>query len=188
MGRRKKEPRYVHRAAIAAAAAALFQEKGVAATSMDDIARAAGYSKATLYVYFANKEALVGLLALESMEQLRDALAAGLAEGRPPRTATAACAGAWRRTRRPIPSTSGWPWTGSTSTLPPRGRARGGGDSGWERPSTGLWRTFWRRAWPGETCAGTLPSSPRSSTSGALYRGLSSWRPARRTISGRPWA
>ena len=39
MGRRKKEPRYVHRAAIAAAAA-LFQEKGVAATSMDDIARA----------------------------------------------------------------------------------------------------------------------------------------------------
>lgn len=81
MGRRKKEPRYVHRAAIAAAAAALFQEKGVAATSMDDIARAAGYSKATLYVYFANKEALVGLLALESMEQLRAALTAGLAEG-----------------------------------------------------------------------------------------------------------
>ena len=81
MGRRKKEPRYIHRAAIAAAAAALFQEKGVAATSMDDIARAAGYSKATLYVYFANKEELVGLLALESMEQLRAALTAGLAEG-----------------------------------------------------------------------------------------------------------
>ena len=50
------------------------------ATSMDDIARAAGYSKAPLYVYFANKEELVGLLALESMEQLRAALADGLAE------------------------------------------------------------------------------------------------------------
>ena len=33
----------------------LFMEKGIAATSMDDIAKAAGYSKATLYVYFENK-------------------------------------------------------------------------------------------------------------------------------------
>lgn len=48
---------------------------------MDDIARAAGYSKATLYVYFTNKEEIISLLALESMEKLRASLAAALEEG-----------------------------------------------------------------------------------------------------------
>lgn len=70
MGRRKKEPRSVHREAIAAAASTLFMEKGIAATSMDDIAKTAGYSKATLYVYFENKEEIVGILVLESMKKL----------------------------------------------------------------------------------------------------------------------
>ena len=56
MGRRKKEPKSVHRAAISSAAATLFSEKGVEHTSMDEIAKQAGYSKATLYVYFKNKE------------------------------------------------------------------------------------------------------------------------------------
>ena len=46
MGRRKKEPRSVHREHIASAASKLFMEKGIGATSMDDIAKAAGYSKA----------------------------------------------------------------------------------------------------------------------------------------------
>jgi len=60
----------VHRNRIAAAASALFLEKGVSATSMDDIAQAAGYSKATLYVYFENKEEIVSVLVLDSMKQL----------------------------------------------------------------------------------------------------------------------
>ena len=34
MGRRKKEPKSVHREKIATAASALFMEKGIAATSM----------------------------------------------------------------------------------------------------------------------------------------------------------
>ena len=55
MGRRKKEPKSVHRENIASAASGLFMEKGIVATSMDDIAKAAGYSKATLYVYFKKK-------------------------------------------------------------------------------------------------------------------------------------
>lgn len=55
MGRRKKEPKSVHREHITAAASALFTQKGITATSMDDIAKAAGYSKSTLYVYFENK-------------------------------------------------------------------------------------------------------------------------------------
>lgn len=70
MGRRKKEPRSVHRENIASAASVLFMEKGITATSMDDIAKAAGYSKATLYVYFKNKEEIVGILVLASMKKL----------------------------------------------------------------------------------------------------------------------
>ena len=70
MARRKKEPRGVHREKIASAASVLFMNKGIAATSMDDIAKAAGYSKATLYVYFENKEEIVGILVLNSMKKL----------------------------------------------------------------------------------------------------------------------
>ena len=70
MGRRKKEPPSVHRSQIAQAASALFLEKGTAAVSMDDIAKAAGYSKATLYVYFENKDEIVSALTLDSMKKL----------------------------------------------------------------------------------------------------------------------
>lgn len=80
MGRRRKEPRSVHREAIAAAASSLFLENGVPATSMDDIARAAGYSKATLYVYFENKEEIVNVLVLDSMRRLCACIAASLDE------------------------------------------------------------------------------------------------------------
>ena len=69
MGRRKKEPKSVHREHIASAASVLFMEKGIAATSMDDIAKAAGYSKATLYVYFENKEEIISILVLNSMKK-----------------------------------------------------------------------------------------------------------------------
>lgn len=78
MGRRKKEPKSVHRENIASAASVLFMEKGIIATSMDDIAKAAGYSKATLYVYFENKEEIIGLLVLDSMKKLYDYIASAL--------------------------------------------------------------------------------------------------------------
>ena len=80
MGRRKKEPRSVHRENIISAASILFMEKGVTATSMDDIAKAAGYSKATIYVYFENKEEIVGILVLNSMKKLYDYISSALAE------------------------------------------------------------------------------------------------------------
>ena len=70
MGRRKKEPESVHRERIASAASTLFMEKSIAETSMDDIAKAAGYSKATLYVYFQNKEEIISVLVLKSMKKL----------------------------------------------------------------------------------------------------------------------
>lgn len=81
MGRRKKESRSAHREKIAAAASELFGARGAAAVSMDEIAAAAGYSKATLYVYFENKEEILCLVALESMKKLRGYLAAALEEG-----------------------------------------------------------------------------------------------------------
>ena len=78
MGRRKKEPRSVHRENIVSAASVLFMERGIAATSMDDIAKAAGYSKATLYVYFENKEEIISILVLESMKKLHHYISSAL--------------------------------------------------------------------------------------------------------------
>ena len=80
MGRRKKEPRSVHRENIVTAASALFAEKGITAASMDDIAKAAGYSKATLYVYFENKEEIVSILVLNSMKKLDGYISSALAQ------------------------------------------------------------------------------------------------------------
>lgn len=80
MGRRKKEPESAHRDNIAAAAECLFAQKGLQGTTMDDIAREAGYSKATLYVYFANKEEIVGALVLKSMKLLRNCLSRAVFE------------------------------------------------------------------------------------------------------------
>lgn len=68
----------MHREKIVSAASVLFMEKGIAQTSMDDIAKAAGYSKATLYVYFENKEEIVGILVLNSMKKLDDSICAAL--------------------------------------------------------------------------------------------------------------
>lgn len=78
MARRKKEPKSVHREKIASAASVFFMERGTAATSMDDIAKASGYSKATLYVYFENKEEIIGILVLNSMKKLYHYIASAL--------------------------------------------------------------------------------------------------------------
>ena len=81
MARRKKEPQNVHRKNISSAAEQLFMEKGIENTSMNDIAKAAGYSKATLYVYCMNKEELIGLLVLESMQKLYDYIRLAIEKG-----------------------------------------------------------------------------------------------------------
>ena len=67
------------------AAAGLFAERGVEAVGMNDIARAAGCSRATVYRYFENREALhtayVHRHAREVNRQLAD-LVGGIAEPR----------------------------------------------------------------------------------------------------------
>lgn len=70
MARRKKEPESSHRENIAGAAERLFARGGIEAATMNDIAREAGYSKATLYVYFTDKEEIVSFLVLKSMKTL----------------------------------------------------------------------------------------------------------------------
>ena len=59
------------RSQIMRGASQVFLEKGFDAASMNDIARAAGVSKGTLYVYFANKEQLfVELISTEKREEV----------------------------------------------------------------------------------------------------------------------
>lgn len=70
MGRRKKEPPNIHRDNIASSAHKLFMCHGIENTSMNDIAKDSGYSKATLYVYFQNKEEIIAFLVLKSMKKL----------------------------------------------------------------------------------------------------------------------
>lgn len=78
MGRRIKEEPSVHRECIATAAEQLFLEKGILATTMDDVAKAAKYSKATLYVYFKDKDEIIGVLALKSMKLLHKRIVTGI--------------------------------------------------------------------------------------------------------------
>ena len=61
---RRKEERSPE---ILDAALASFAEKGFAATRMDDVARRAGISKGTIYLYFDSKEALFKALARASI-------------------------------------------------------------------------------------------------------------------------
>lgn len=80
MGRRKKEPLSSHRSYITTSAEELFIQKGIQSTTMEDIAKKAGYSKATLYVYFKNKEEIIAALTLQSMTKLYDYISTALSK------------------------------------------------------------------------------------------------------------
>ena len=81
MARRKKEEPIVHQNRIAEKAMILFAQKGIDNTKMDEIAAAAGYGKATLYVYFNNKQDIVSFIALKSMEKLKETIKAAVLAG-----------------------------------------------------------------------------------------------------------
>jgi AcrR family transcriptional regulator len=60
-----------HRSTIQDAAEKLFLKKGIEATSLDEIAKTAGYSKATLYVYFKGKADIWNNILLSAMKMLQ---------------------------------------------------------------------------------------------------------------------
>ena len=78
-----KQPRWQRRAEdrpreICAAALEVFAEKGFAAAKLDEIAKRAGVSKGTLYLYFKDKEelfrAVVRDTVVPNVDMLRDSL------------------------------------------------------------------------------------------------------------------
>ena len=82
------QPRWQRRAAdrpreICAAALDVFARKGFAAARLDEIARQAGVSKGTLYLYFKSKEELFQVMVREAIAPNFDGLRA---------VATASCA------------------------------------------------------------------------------------------------
>lgn len=66
---------------IAAAALELFTEKGFAATRLEDIAASAGVGKGTVYLYFADKEALFKAAVETAMAPALEAAEALAADG-----------------------------------------------------------------------------------------------------------
>jgi AcrR family transcriptional regulator len=83
------EPKWLRRkearpGEIVDAALAVFAENGFAAAKLDDIARRAGISKATLYLYFETKEEIFRAVARAAVTSLLEALeSSGEASDRP---------------------------------------------------------------------------------------------------------
>ena len=73
------------RAAVLDAATRLFLESGYAATSMEQVAAAAGVAKQTLYNQFGSKEALFRAIVEELVRELVGPLAHAAARGEPER-------------------------------------------------------------------------------------------------------
>ena len=67
------------RAAILAAAAEVFRESGYERSSMSDIGARTGFSKTTVYAYFASKEAMLAALVEDAAERGAAAVQAALA-------------------------------------------------------------------------------------------------------------
>ena len=75
--------RAARRETILVGAAGAFAEKGYAATSMEDVAAAAGITKLIVYRHFPSKEALYDAVLERVSERGRDLFIAGLQAGRP---------------------------------------------------------------------------------------------------------
>lgn len=69
---------------LLAIARRLFAQHGYDRTSLRDIAEAASITKAALYYYFPNKDALYERIVLESVQQLHDQVAAAVAQAKGP--------------------------------------------------------------------------------------------------------
>ncbi|KPK38428.1 MAG: hypothetical protein AMJ69_08410 [Gammaproteobacteria bacterium SG8_47] len=86
-GGRWRRRKHARPAEIVAAALKVFSERGFNATRLDDVARSAGVSKGTVYLYFENKEALFRAVVAEEVlpqiarvEKMVDAYSGDMAE------------------------------------------------------------------------------------------------------------
>jgi AcrR family transcriptional regulator len=77
---KKEELQKFHRNYIIKSAEKLFSEKGFEKTTMDDIAREADYSKATIYVYFKSKEEIYSYIVYNGMQMLKERMKKVLSE------------------------------------------------------------------------------------------------------------
>jgi AcrR family transcriptional regulator len=68
--------RETRRQELVDAAVAVFSARGVSATSVDDIVRAAGVAKGTFYLYFATKDDAVNAVAASMVEGVADRIQA----------------------------------------------------------------------------------------------------------------
>ncbi|RDU24165.1 TetR/AcrR family transcriptional regulator [Anaerosacchariphilus polymeriproducens] len=69
---RKERRTEFNKSNIIAAAKKQFDKNGIAQTTVDDIAKEADYSKATLYAYFKSKEEIYHHIVFESMKELKN--------------------------------------------------------------------------------------------------------------------
>jgi AcrR family transcriptional regulator len=84
-GVRNARPRDVAKEAIRNAAAALFAEKGYAATSTREICQRAGVTKPVLYYHFGNKAQLYEELVLDALNEYQKEVRRASHRGRTPR-------------------------------------------------------------------------------------------------------
>ena len=78
---RRAREREARRRSILEAARETFLEQGIAATTMDDIARRAELSKGALYLYFRSKDELCFALLLEASQALVDTIGRAVTPG-----------------------------------------------------------------------------------------------------------
>jgi AcrR family transcriptional regulator len=80
MPAKKEKLKEFHRKNIIETAKALFAERGIDRTSMDDIAKKAEYSKTTLYAYFKSKDEIFNHITFEQITRLKVIVEGALSE------------------------------------------------------------------------------------------------------------
>ena len=82
---RQLEERKGRQDRILSGALHVFKEKGLEGATMDEIANASGFGKATLYYYFKSKEDVFSAILVEGWEKIWESLEPIIAENRSPR-------------------------------------------------------------------------------------------------------
>ena len=85
ISQRQLEERKMRQERILLGALDVFKDKGLEGATMDEIANASGFGKATLYYYFKSKEDVFSAILVEGWEKIWESLEPIIAENRSPR-------------------------------------------------------------------------------------------------------